>query len=268
VLPGYGLTLGITLFYLSLIVLAPLAALVAKAAALGPEAMLALLATPRVAAAFRVTFGIALSAALVNGAIGLLVAWVLVRYDFAGRRFLDALVDLPFALPTAVAGIALTSLYADTGWIGGLLAPLGIDIAFTPLGIFVALLFVGLPYVIRTVQPVLADLEREAEEAALTLGAGFSQILRRIIAPPLASALLTGMALAFSRGVGEYGSVIFIAGNMPGISEIVPLLIVVRLEQFDYPGAAVLATAMLIASALVLLLINALQRWNRRRHGF
>jgi sulfate transport system permease protein len=268
VLPGYGPTLGITLLYLSLIVLVPLAALVVKAAALSPGQILALLLTSRVAAAFRVTFGIALAAALANGAVGLLVAWVLVRYDFPGRRLLDALVDLPFALPTAVAGIALTSLYADTGWIGGLLAPLGIDVAFTPLGIFVALLFVGLPYVIRTVQPVLADLDREAEEAALTLGAGIGQIFRRIIAPPLASAVLTGMALAFSRGVGEYGSVIFIAGNMPGVSEIVPLLIVVRLEQFDYPGAAVLATAMLIAAALVLLLINALQRWNRRRHGF
>jgi sulfate/thiosulfate transport system permease protein len=204
---------------------------------------------------------------LFNGLIGLLAAWVLVRYEFPGRRLLDACVDLPFALPTAVAGIALTALYADTGWIGSLLAPLGIDVAYTPLGIFVALLFIGLPYVIRTVQPVLADLERDSEEAALTLGASPFQIFSRVIAPPLVPAILTGIALAFARGVGEYGSVIFIAGNMPGRSEILPLLILVRLEQFDYAGAAALAGSMLIASFLMLLVINLLQNWSRKRHG-
>jgi sulfate/thiosulfate transport system permease protein len=267
VLPGFGPTLGFTVFVLSLIVIVPLGALFAKASGLGPREMLALLATPRVAAAFRISFGIALVAALVNGIIGLLIAWVLVRYDFPGRRLFDAIVDLPFALPTAVAGIALTSLYADTGWIGGLLSPLGLDIAFTPLGIFVALVFIGLPYVIRTVQPVLADLERDAEDAALTLGAGVWQTFRRVVGPPLIPAVLTGTALAFARGVGEYGSVIFIAGNMPGISEIVPLLIVVHLEQFDYAGAAVLAAAMLLVSFAALLVINLLQAWSRKRHG-
>jgi sulfate/thiosulfate transport system permease protein len=267
VLPGFGPTLGLTVFVLSLVVIVPLGALFAKASGLAAGEMLALLATPRVAAAFRVSFGIALLASLVNGIVGLLIAWVLVRYDFPGRRLFDAIVDLPFALPTAVAGIALTSLYADTGWIGGLLAPLRLDIAFTPLGIFVALLFIGLPYVIRTVQPVLADLEREAEDAALTLGAGVWQTFRRVVAPPLLPAVLTGTALAFARGVGEYGSVIFIAGNMPGVSEIVPLLIVVHLEQFDYAGAAVLAVAMLLVSFAALLVINLLQAWSRKRHG-
>ncbi len=267
VLPGFGPTLGLTVFFLSLIVIAPLGALFAKPSGLGPREIAALLLTPRVAAAFRVSFGIAFAAAVVNGFIGLLVAWVLVRYEFPGRRLLDAMVDLPFALPTAVAGIALASLYADTGWVGGLLAPLGIDVAFTPLGIYVALLFIGLPYVIRTGQPVLADLEPEAEDAALTLGASGSQTFRRVVVPPLLPAVLTGIALAFARGVGEYGSVIFIAGNMPGVSEIVPLLIVVRLEQFDYAGASVLAVAMLVASFAGLLLVNLLQAWSRRRHG-
>jgi sulfate transport system permease protein len=267
ILPGFGPTLGLTLFYLSVILLIPLAALFLKSSVLGPGQVIALLTTPRVVAAFRVSFGIAIAAAVMNGIVGLLVAWVLVRYRFPGRRLFDALVDLPFALPTAVAGIALTSVYADTGWIGGLLAPLGIDVSFTPLGIFVALVFIGLPYVIRTLQPVLAELEPEAEEAAVTLGASGLQIFRRVIAPPLVPALLTGIALAFARGVGEYGSVIFIPGNMPGVSEIVPLLIVVRLEQFDYGGAAVLATAMLIASFVLLLAINLIEAWSRRQNG-
>ena len=267
VLPGFGPTLGLTLFYLSLIVLVPLASLLAETAGLGPAKILALLASPRVLAAFRVSFGIAAAAALVNGALGLLVAWVLERYEFPGRRFLDAIVDLPFALPTAVAGISLSAHYADNGWIGNLLAPLGIEIAFTPDGIFVALVFIGLPYVVRALQPVLADLESEAEEAALTLGASGWQIFRRIIMPALLPALLTGVALAFARGVGEYGSVIFVAGNMPGISEIVPLLIVVHLEQYDYAGAAALATAMLIASFAILLLLNLMQSAYRRHHG-
>jgi sulfate transport system permease protein len=266
VLPGFGVTMGITLFFLSAVVLLPLAALFAKASLLAPSQALALLTSPRTLAAFRVSFGIALIAALVDGVVGVLAAWVLVRYRFPGRRLLDALVDLPFALPTAVAGIALTSLYADTGWIGALLAPLGIEIAFTPLGILVALSFVGLPFVIRTTQPVLADLEREAEEAALTLGASGWQIFTRVLVRPLLPAILTGTTLAFARGVGEYGSVIFIAGNMPGRSEIVPLLIVTRLEQFDYAGAAVLGVAMLIASFCLLLAINLLQRWSQR-HG-
>jgi sulfate/thiosulfate transport system permease protein len=244
----------------------PLSALILKATGLGWDDALALVATPRALSAFRVSFGTALAAAALNGAIGLIVAWVLVRYDFPGRRLLDAIVDLPFALPTAVAGIALATLYADTGWIGALLAPLGISVAYTPLGIFVALLFVGLPYVIRSVQPVLAELDAKAEEAALTLGATGGQIFRRVIVPPLVPALLTGIAMAFARGVGEYGSVIFIAGNRPGLSEIVPLLVVVRLEQFDYAGASVLAVAMLLASGAILLAINGHQSL-LRRHG-
>src|SRR5579872_3722612 len=267
VLPGFGLTLGLTLFYLSAILLLPLLALFVRASGMGPAKMAALLMTPRVASAFRVSFGVAFAAALLDSVIGLLLAWILVRYRFPGRRLLDAIIDLPFALPTAVGGIALTTLYADTGWIGAPLAALGVRVAFTPLGIFVALLFVGLPYVVRTVQPVLADLDREAEEAALTLGAGGFETFRRVVLPPLFPAILTGQALAFARGVGEYGSVIFIAGNMPGVSEIVPLLIVVRLEQFDYAGASVLAGSMLVISFGSLLVINLLQHWTRRRHG-
>jgi sulfate transport system permease protein len=259
VLPGLPATLGITLVYLSILVLVPLAGLFIKAGSVGLPQMIALVTSPRSLAAFRVSFGIAAAAALTNAVLGLLVAWALERYDFPGRRLLDALVDLPFALPTAVAGIALTALYADNGWIGASLAPYGVQIAFTRLGIFVALLFTGLPYVIRAVQPVLADLGRDVEEASLTLGATGWQTFRYVIAPPLAAPLLTGIALAFARGVGEYGSVIFIAGNMPGVSEIVPLLIVVHLEQFDYAGASVLASAMLIASFCVLLALNLLQ---------
>ena len=267
VIPGFGPTLGLAILYLALIVLIPLAALVVKAAGIGFAAAIATFEDPRVVAAFRVSFGIAAAAALINAVIGLLVAWVLVRYRFPGRRLLDGLVDLPFALPTAVAGIALATLYADTGWIGGLFARAGIDIAFTPLGILVALVFIGLPFVVRTVQPILGDLEHEAEEAALTLGATRRQIFFRVVLPALLPAVLTGMSLAFARGLGEYGSVIFVAGNMPGVSEIVPLLIVIKLEQFDYGGAALIGVAMLIASFAILLAINLGQLWMRRRHG-
>jgi len=260
-LPGLRLTLTCTLVYLGLLVVLPLAGLVTKAATLDWPAVLATLGNFRTLAAFRVSFGAAAAAALIDMPLGLLLAWTLTRYRFPGQRLLDALIDLPFALPTAVAGIALATLYVPDGWIGRLLAPFGIELAFSPGGIVVALTFVGLPFIVRTVQPVLAALDREAEEAALTLGAGPFAILRRVIAPPLIPAVLTGVALAFARGVGEYGSVIFIAGNRPAISEIVPLLIIVKLEQFDYPGAALLGAAMLLASLLLLLAINVLQRW-------
>src|SRR5437763_633086 len=239
VLPGFGLTLGFTLGYLGLIVLIPLAGLFLHAAGMSWGAFWAELTAPRTLAAFRISFGIAGIAALANAFFGLLVAWVLVRYSFPGRRLVDALIDLPFALPTAVAGIALTALYSDTGWIGGLLAPLGIRVAYTPLGILVALIFVGLPFVVRTVEPVLRELDGELEAAAALLGARRWQILVRVVLPPLLPALLTGATLAFARAIGEYGSVIFISSNMPGVSEIVPLLIVLKLEQFDYAGAAV-----------------------------
>jgi sulfate transport system permease protein len=266
VLPGFGLTLGFTLSYLGLIVLLPLGALVLSAADAGLGAWQSL-ASPRVLAAFRVSFGTALAAALVNVGFGLIVAWVMVRYEFPGKRIVDSLIDLPFALPTAVAGIALTALYAGNGWIGALLEPLGIKVAFTPLGIVVALIFIGLPFVVRTVEPVLQDLDAEIEEAAATLGARRWQAFCRVILPTILPALLTGFALAFARGLGEYGSVIFIAGNMPMVSEIVPLLIVIQLEQYDYAGATVLGTAMLGASFLLLLAINLLQRWARARNG-
>jgi sulfate transport system permease protein len=267
VIPGFGLTLGFTLAYLGLVVLLPLAGLVARSFAVSPAELWAIATTPRVVAAFRVSFGTALIAAAVNAVFGLLVAWVLVRYRFPGHRLVDGLVDLPFALPTAVAGIALTALYAPNGWVGSLLAPLGLKVAFTPLGIIVALTFIGLPFVVRTVQPVLQDLEVEHEEAAASLGAGRWQTFARVIFPAVMPALITGFALAFARGVGEYGSVIFIAGNMPAISEIVPLLIMVKLEQFDYTGATVLAVMMLLASFILLLAINLLQNWTRARHG-
>jgi sulfate/thiosulfate transport system permease protein len=267
VIPGFGLTLGFTLAYLGLIVLLPLAALVARTSGLGPAELWAIATTPRVVAAFRVSFGTALIAAVINVFFGLLVAWVLVRYRFPGHRLVDAMVDLPFALPTAVAGIALTALYAPNGWVGRLLDPLGIKVAYTPLGIIVALTFIGLPFIVRTVQPVLQDLEVEHEEAAASLGAGRWQTFTRVIFPAILPALITGFALAFARGVGEYGSVIFIAGNMPAVSEIVPLLIVSKLEQFDYAGATVLAVMMLLASFLLLLTINLLQHWTRSRHG-
>jgi sulfate/thiosulfate transport system permease protein len=264
VLPGFGLTLGFTLSYLGLIVLLPLGALVLSAAGAGAEAWQTL-ASSRVLAAFRVSFGTAFVAAAVNAVFGLIVAWVLVRYTFPGRRIVDSLIDLPFALPTAVAGIALTALYAGNGWLGQFLEPLGIKIAFTPLGIVVALIFIGLPFVVRTVEPVLQDLDAEVEEAAATLGARRWQAFCRIILPAILPALLTGFALAFARGLGEYGSVIFIAGNMPMVSEIVPLLIVIQLEQYDYAGATVVGSAMLAASFLLLLAINLLQRWARAR---
>jgi sulfate/thiosulfate transport system permease protein len=266
VLPGFGLTLGFTLSYLGLIVLIPLSALALKAGGAGAEAWQSL-ASPRVLAAFRVSFGTALVAAAVNAAFGLIVAWVMVRYTFPGRRIVDSLIDLPFALPTAVAGIALTALYAGNGWLGQFLEPLGIKVAFTPLGIIVALIFIGLPFVVRTVEPVLQDLDVEVEEAAATLGARRWQAFCRVILPAILPALLTGFALAFARGLGEYGSVIFIAGNMPMVSEIVPLLIVIELEQYDYAGATVVGTAMLAASFLLLLAINLLQRWARARQG-
>jgi sulfate/thiosulfate transport system permease protein len=266
VLPGFGLTLGFTLSYLGLIVLLPLGALVLSAAGAGVPAWQSL-ASPRVLAAFRVSFGTAFVAALINAAFGLIVAWVMVRYRFPGRRIVDSLIDLPFALPTAVAGIALTALYAGNGWLGQFLEPMGVKVAFTPLGIVVALIFIGLPFVVRTVEPVLQDLDAEVEEAAATLGARRWQAFCRVILPAILPALLTGFALAFARGLGEYGSVIFIAGNMPMVSEIVPLLIVIELEQYDYAGATVVGTAMLAASFLLLLAINLLQRWTRARRA-
>ena len=267
VLPGFGLTLGFTLSYLALIVLIPLLVLFGQAAGVGWGKIWAELSNPRTLAAFQVSFGIAFMAALLNAVFGLLTAWVLVRYRFPGRRFVDALIDLPFGLPTAVAGIALTSLYASTGWIGRPLAALDLRVAFTPAGILVALVFVGLPFVVRTVEPVLRDRERENEEAAALLGANRFDILARVILPPLLPAVLTGFTLAFARAIGEYGSVIFIAGNMPGYTEIMPLLIVIKLEQFDYAGATVIAALMLIASFILLFAINLLQAGARRRQG-
>lgn len=267
VLPGFDLSLGLTLLYLSLIVLIPLSAAFLRTASLGWGPFLEVVTSPRVVASYRLTFGAALLAALVNAVFGLLVAWVLVRYSFWGRRIVDALVDLPFALPTAVAGITLTGLYADNGWIGQFLAPLGIQVAFTPLGVFVAMTFIGLPFVVRTVQPILEDLAGELEEAAATLGASRLQTFLRVILPVLTPALLTGFALAFARGLGEYGSIIFIAGNMPMVSEITPLLIITKLEQYDYAGATAIAVVMLVMSFLMLLAINGLQAWTRRRQG-
>ncbi len=258
-LPGFRVTLAFTLLYVGLIVVVPLAGLVAKAASLDGSAILTLLSNPRTLAAFRVSFCTAAAASLINLPLGLLLAWTLTRYRFPGRAVLDALIDLPFALPTAVAGVALTTLYVDDGWVGAPLARIGVTVAFTPLGIGVALLFVGLPFVVRSLQPVMAALGRESEEVALTLGASPWQIFRRVILPPLLPAAVTGVGLAFARAVGEYGSVIFIAGNRPMVSEIVPLLIVAKLEQFDYPGAAVLGSAMLVLSLLILLALGRLQ---------
>jgi sulfate transport system permease protein len=267
VLPGFGLALGYALLYLSLIVLIPLSAAFFKTATLGWTAFWNIVTAPRVVASLRLTFGTALIAATLNAVFGLLVAWVLVRYRFVGKKLIDAFVDLPFALPTAVAGIALTALYAANGPLGGLLAPYGIKVAFTPVGITVALTFIGLPFVVRTVQPVLDDLEAELEEAAACLGAGRLQTYRRVILPAVGPAVLTGFALAFARAIGEYGSVVFIAGNMPMISEIAPLLIITKLEQYDYAGATAIAVVMLVISFLLLFAINALQWWARRRHG-
>jgi sulfate transport system permease protein len=265
VLPGFGLSLGITCTYLSLMVLLPLATVFVRTADLSWAEFWSTVTNPRVLASYRVTFGASFVAALVNTVFGLLVAWVLVRYRFPGRRLVDAMVDLPFALPTAVAGIALTTLYAPNGWLGTYLDPLGIKVSYTWLGITVALIFIGLPFVVRTVQPVLDDLEVEVEEAAASLGAQRWQTFTRVVFPTVAPALLTGFALAFARAVGEYGSVVFISGNMPMKTEIVPLLIITKLEQYDYAGATAVALVMLIASFVLLLAINLLQWAARRR---
>nr|WP_315426164.1 sulfate ABC transporter permease subunit CysT [uncultured Albidiferax sp.] len=267
VLPGFGLTLGYTLFYLCVIVLVPLSALVFNTLNLTWDQFVTAVTGERVMASYRLTFGASLFAALVNLVFGLLVAWVLVRYNFPGKKIVDALVDLPFALPTAVAGISLTALLAGNGWIGQYLEPMGIKLAFTPAGIVIALIFIGLPFVVRTVQPVLEDAEKELEEAATSLGATRLQIFTRVILPHIAPALLTGFAMAFARAIGEYGSVIFIAGNMPLVSEITPLIIVGKLEQYDYAGATAVALVMLVISFVLLLLINALQAWQRRHAG-
>jgi len=264
VLPGFNLALGFALLYLCIIVLIPLSAVFLKTFTVNWGTFVATVTSPRVMASYRLTFGASLVAALVNAVFGLLVSWVLVRYRFAGQRLVDALVDLPFALPTAVAGIALTTLYASNGWIGRWLP---FKVSYTPLGVWVALTFIGLPFVVRTVQPVLQDLQRELEEAAATLGASRLQTFTLVIFPALAPALLTGFALAFARALGEYGSVIFIAGNMPMVSEITSLLIITRLEQYDYPGATSIAAVMLVAAFGLLLLVNSLQAWARRRQG-
>jgi sulfate transport system permease protein len=267
VIPGFGITMGTSLLWLSLIVLLPLAALFLKTTELTFSQFVGIIASRRVLHAFQLSFGLSLAAAAVNLVFGTIVVWALVRYRFPGRKLLDAIVDIPFALPTAVAGIALTNLYAESGWLGGPLNQLGIKVAFTPLGIFVALVFIGLPFVVRTVQPVLEDLEKELEEAAASLGASRWTIVRRVVLPAVAPALLTGFALALARAVGEYGSVIFIAGNLPNVSEIAPLLIVIRLQEFRYADATAIAAVMLIASFLLLFLINALQRWSEARSG-
>lgn len=267
VLPGFGLTLGFTLFYLALIVLIPLSAVFLKTFTMTWDAFWSAVTSARVMASYRLTFGASLVGALLNVIFGGIVAWVLVRYKFPGKRFIDALVDLPFALPTAVAGITLTALYSTNGWIGQYLEKIGIKVAFTPLGVVVALTFIGLPFVVRTVQPVLEDAERELEEAAASLGATPWQTFWRVILPNLVPALLTGFALAFARATGEYGSVIFIAGNMPMVSEITPLFIITKLEQYDYAGATAIAVVMLVASFALLLTINLLQAWTRKRAG-
>ena len=266
-LPGFNITLGFTLFYLSVIVLIPLSALVFKSFSLTWAEFWLAVASPRVVASYQLTFGASFIAALVNVVFGLLVAWVLVRYQFPGKKIIDALVDLPFALPTAVAGIALTALLADNGWIGQLLSPYGIQLAFNRNGIVIALIFISLPFVVRTVQPVLEDVEKELEEAASCLGATRWQTFRFVIFPTIAPALLTGFAMAFARAIGEYGSVIFIAGNMPMLSEITPLIIIGKLEQYDYAGATAVAVVMLGFSFVLLLVINLLQAWQRRRAG-
>ena len=267
VLPGFGLSLGFTLAYLSLIVLIPLSALFFKSFGIGWDGLWQILSSERILKSLQLSFGTALIAALINVVFGLLLAWCLVRYTFPGKRIVDALVDLPFALPTAVAGIALTSLYAPTGWIGQYLEPYGIKVVYTPLGITLALIFIGLPFVVRTVQPVLSDFESELEEAASALGANRFQIISKVILPVLFPALLTGFALAFARGVGEYGSIIFIAGNQPFKTEIAPLMIISRLEEYDYAGATTIAVVMLLISFFILFLINLVQAWASRRTG-
>ena len=264
VLPGFGLTLGYTVFYLCLIVLIPLSALLFKTATLSFGDFMAAVTAPRVVASYRVTFGAAFLAAAINALFGVLVAWVLVRYRFPGKRIIDALVDLPFALPTAVAGITLASVYAPNGWLGRWLEPHGIKVAYTPLGILVAMVFIGLPFVVRTVQPVLEEMEAEIEEASACLGANRWQTFYRVLFPVMFPSLLTGFALSFARAVGEYGSIIFIAGNMPMVSEITPLLIITKLEQYDYAGATAIASVMLLASFIILFAVNLLQKWSRR----
>jgi sulfate transport system permease protein len=267
VLPGFNLALGFTLLYLSLIVLIPLSAAFLKTTELSLSEFWQVISAPRVVASYKLTFGASLIAAVINAIFGLLTAWVLVRYEFMGKKLIDAFVDLPFALPTAVAGIALTAVYAKNGWIGSVLEPYGINVAFTPLGVVVALTFIGLPFVVRTVQPVLEDLEAETEEAAASLGANRLQTFYKIILPAVLPALVTGFALAFARAVGEYGSVIFIAGNMPMVSEITPLIIITKLEQYDYAGATAVAVVMLVISFVLLLIINGLQWWSNQRNS-
>ena len=268
VIPGFGITFGYTLTCLGIVVLLPLAALVAKASGLGLSGIVDVALDPRVASALKVSFGVSLLAALTASVFGFLVAWVLTRYRFPGRRFVDAVVDLPFALPTAVAGIALASLYAPNGLVGAELERFGIKAAYTPVGIYIAMVFIGLPFAVRTVQPLIAEIDKEIEEASATLGANRLRTLTRVVLPPLIPAVLTGFALAFARGVGEYGSIIFIAGNLPYVSEIAPLLIVIKLSEFDYGGAAAIATIMLAISFLTLLAINLIQAWSRRRFGY
>jgi sulfate transport system permease protein len=267
VLPGFNLTLGYTLLYLSLVVLIPLSAAFIKTTELSFDEFWSVVTAPRVLASYKLTFGASLIGALINAVFGLLTAWVLVRYTFPGKKIIDALVDLPFALPTAVAGIALTAVYAGNGWLGSLLEPHGIKVAFTPIGVIIALTFIGLPFVVRTVQPVLEDLEAETEEAAASLGANRFQTFTKVILPTLWPALLTGFALAFARAIGEYGSVIFIAGNVPFVSEITPLIIITKLEQYEYPSATAIAVVMLVISFLLLFAINGLQWWATRRNG-
>ena len=267
ILPGFSLTLGYAIFYLSLIVLIPLSAVFIKTFTLTWPEFVQAVASPRVVASYKLTFGASLIAAIINVVFGLLTAWVLTRYHFFGKKFIDAFVDFPFALPTAVAGIALSAIYATNGWVGSLLEPLGIKVAYTPLGVIVALTFIGLPFVVRTVQPVLEDLGAEVEEAAASLGANRWQVFYKVILPAIWPALVTGFALAFARAVGEYGSVIFIAGNMPMVSEITPLIIITKLEQYDYAGATAVASVMLIISFILLFSINGFQWWSNRRLG-
>ncbi len=267
VLPGFGLSLGFTLAYLSLIVLIPLSAVFIKAAGMTYQEFLDAVTDPRVVASYKLSFGASLLAAAINAVFGLILAWGLVRYTFPGKKIVDALIDLPFALPTAVAGISLTALYAKNGWLGQILEPLGVKIAFGPAGVLVALIFIGLPFIVRTVQPILEDLDAEFEEAAASLGANRWQTFSRVVFPTLLPALLTGFALAFARAVGEYGSVIFIAGNIPFVSEITPLMIITKLEQYDYRGATAVASVMLVVSFALLLIINVLQAWTSKRQG-
>jgi len=267
IIPGFGLTLGFTLTYLSLIVLIPIAALILRTTSLTWEQFIGIATEPRVVAALRLSFGAALLAALINTVFGLVVAWALVRYRFPGSPIVDAIIDLPFALPTAVAGIALTAIFAPNGWIGQLLEPLGLKVAYTWVGVVIALVFIGMPFAVRTLEPVIVELDREIEEAAAMLGASRRQAITRVILPALTPALLTGFVLALARGIGEYGSVVFISGNIPFKTEIAPLLIVIRLEEFDYSGATAIATIMLVIAFVMFLIINLIQAWTRRRFG-